>query len=346
MISYVDKLLFTKHLALMIKAGLPLREGVETISEQTRSGRFKRILKEIIKYLDNGKPLGKSMSSYPRDFDPLFVNMITIGEKSGSLDKNLEYLAEQIKKNNQIKKKVIATMTYPTIVLLATFGLGAGLALFIFPKLIPLFKSLKVQLPLSARIILFISEVIQSYGIHIILGIVFVITFFLLISRLRFVKRINHSILLNIPVARKIVHHFNLTVFSRNLTTLIKSGVPISQALDITSKTLNNLVYQSHIKNLSSEVKKGNQMSSYLKKNSRLFSPTFSRIIEVGEKTGNLENSLLYLADYYEEEVDNTSQRLSTILEPILLIVIGLIVGFIAISIITPIYQITHELQQ
>ena len=125
----------------MIKAGLSLRESVVVIEEQTRSKSFKRILKNIVKRLDNGAPLGKSLGSYPKVFNRLFVNMITIGEESGTLDSNLKYLAEQIKKNHEIKRKVIGTMIYPAIVFVVAFGLGAGLTIFIFPKLIPLFIS-------------------------------------------------------------------------------------------------------------------------------------------------------------------------------------------------------------
>ncbi|KPJ55099.1 hypothetical protein AMJ47_01065 [Parcubacteria bacterium DG_72] len=344
-ISFIDRLLFAEHLALMIKAGLPLREGVVTIQEQTRSKRFKKILKDIVKRLDNGEPLGKTLALYPKSFDDFFVNIINIGEESGTLDKNLEYLAFHLKKNNQIKRKIIAAMIYPAIVLLATFGLGSALAVFILPKLIPLFKSLKVELPLSAKILLFISELIENYGIFIFFGIIALLISLFLISRLRPIKLINHSIILKAPISRKIVRFFNLAVFSRTLGILIKSGVPIVGALNITFGTLNNLIYQNQIKKLILKVEKGEKISDNLAKTS-LFPSTFSRVIEVGEKTGNLENSLLYLADYYEQEVDNTSQRLSIILEPILLITIGLVVGFIAISIITPIYQITRGLQQ
>lgn len=346
MISFIDKLLFVEHLALMIRAGLPLREGVITIQEQTRSRKFRKILKDVVGRLNNGEPLGESLAFHPEAFNKLFTSMINIGEESGTLDKSLEYLAEQLKKSSQLKRKVIAAMIYPAIVLSATFGLGAGLAIFIFPKLIPLFKSLKIQLPLSARILLFVSEIIQKYGIFIVLGVAAFFTLFFLLSRLKFVKTINHAILLKIPVAGKVSQNFNLAVFSRTLGTLIKSGLSIVQALDITADTLGNLIYRKQAKKLSLMVTEGKQMSSYLKKKPGLFSLTFSRMVEVGEKTGNLENSLFYLADYYEKEVDNITQRLSTVLEPILLIIIGLVVGFVAISIVTPIYQITQGLEQ
>ena len=166
-----------------------------------------------------------------------------------------------------------------------------------------------------------------------------------LVSRLRPVKLFNHAVLLKIPVAGTISKNYNLALLGRTLGVLVKSGVPIVEALEITSTTLNNLIYQNQIKEISLKIQKGKQMSVYLRTKKNLFPPTFSRMIEVGEKTGNLDESLVYLADFYEKEVDNTTQKLSTILEPILLIVIGLIVAFLSISIITPIYQLTRGLR-
>jgi len=344
-ISHLDKLLFTKHLAVMIKAGLPLREGVATIQEQTRSRRFKKILDDVIKRLDNGEPLGESLARYPKAFSELFINMIKMGEQSGNLEKNLEYLALQLEKSFALKRKVIAAMIYPAIILVSTFGLGGALSVFILPKLIPLFKSLKVELPLSTRILLWITELVQNYGLFVLLGLIIFVVAIILISRLRLVKLVNHKILLKLPIVGTISQNLNLALFSRTLGTLIKSGVSIVEALDITANTLNNLIYQGQIKEVSLRIQKGKQMSVYLKTKGKLFPATFSRMIGVGEKTGNLEESLVYLADFYEKEVDNTTQKLSTVLEPILLLVIGLIVAFIAISIITPIYQMTRGLR-
>lgn len=344
MISHLDKLLFAKHLAMMIKAGLPLREGVATIQEQTRSRKFKRILSNVIKRLDNGEPLAESLAQHNKVFSDLFVNMIKTGEASGNLEKNLEYLAEQLEKSYILKRKVIAAMIYPAVILFSTFILGAALAIFILPKLIPLFKSLRVTLPLSTRILLLVTELIQNYGLFVILGIIVFFILALLFSRLKPVKTVNYYILLKLPVAGTISKNLNLSLFSRTLGTLIKSGVPIVEALDISADTLSNLIYKKEVKQVSLKVQNGKQVSTYLKTKPKLFSATFSRMVKVGEKTGNLEESLLYLADFYEKEVDNTTQKLSTILEPVLLIIIGLIVGFIAISIITPIYQITKGL--
>lgn len=344
-VSHLDKLLFVKHLSVMIKAGLSLREGVSTIEEQAKSKSFKKILNNIVKKLDNGEALGESLSAYPNAFNELFVNLIKAGEASGSLEENLNYLSIQLEKDHDLRRKVKAALLYPLIILIATLGLGGALSIFVLPKLIPLFKSLNVDLPLYTKILLFTVESIQNYGLFILGGIILLIIFIIFISKLRPIKSLNHRILLKIPIVGTIAKNINLAVFSRTLATLIKSGVSILEAMDIASNTLGNVIYKKKLIDLTSEIQQGKRMTDYLKKESKIFPSIFSRMIAVGEETGNLENSLFYLADFYEKEVDSATKNLSTILEPILLVIIGLVVAFVAISIISPIYQITRGLR-
>jgi len=164
------------------------------------------------------------------------------------------------------------------------------------------------------------------------------------ISRFRTVRSLNHRIILRLPLARKLSQNVNLAYFARTLGTLIKSGVPIVEAFNITAKTLSNVVYQKQLKEAVLRIQRGEPIATYFKKKTRLFPPIFSRMISIGEKTGKLDESLFYLAEFYEKEVDETTKNLSTILEPVLLIIIGILIGFVAISIIMPIYEITHGL--
>ena len=201
----------------MIKAGLPLRESITSIQEQSKNKFFKNVLENIIKSIDNGQSLAVSLSRYPKIFDHLFVNMIKIGEEAGTLEENLGYLALQMEKSNSLKKKTIAAMIYPAIVLAATFILGGVLSIFILPKLIPLFKSLNVALPLSTKILLYLAELIQNYWLYIFLSFCFLILFIVIIYRFRAVKLASHRILLALPLAGKISQNINLSLFSRNL---------------------------------------------------------------------------------------------------------------------------------
>ena len=340
-ISTLDKVFFASHLSIMIKAGLPLREGVVSIQEQASSKRFKKILGDIINRLDNGQSLGDSLAKYPKIFSQLFINIIKVGEASGTLEENLKYLALQLEKAYDLRKKVRGAMIYPMLILACTFILGGALAVFVLPKLLPLFKSLNVALPLPTRILIWITDAIQNFGLAILLGLIVLIIVVTFTSRIKSIKKFLHRLTLSLPIFGSVVRSNNLARFSRTLGILLKSGIPVVQALDITASTLKNVIYQSALKETSNKVQQGEPISSYLRTNKFLFPVTTSRMVQIGEKTGSLEQTLTHLAEFYEKEVDNVTKNLSNILEPVLLIVIGLVVGFIAISIIMPIYQLT-----
>ncbi|MBU4370067.1 type II secretion system F family protein [Patescibacteria group bacterium] len=344
-ISTIDKVFFANNISIMIKAGLPLREAAATLQEQTKSKVFKKILEDIIKRLDNGESLADSLVRHPRSFSPLFVNIIRVGEASGTLEENLKYLAIQLEKSYDLHRKVKGAMIYPLLVLTSTFVLGGALAVFILPKLLPLFKSFDVQLPLPTKILIWITETIQNHGFLIFGGLIIFIILFTFLSRLKPIKKFNHKILLRIPLFGRISRSNNLAQFCRTLGVLLKSGIPIVQGLEITSQTLKNMSYKEAIVEASNKVQRGKPISDHLKIKNFLFPITVSKMIQVGEKTGNLEQTMFYLAEFYEKEIDNVTKNLSNILEPILLIVIGLVVGFIAIAIILPIYKLTGGFQ-
>lgn len=343
-VSYLDRFLFVKHLSLMIKTGLPLREAITEIKEQSGSKKFKRILENVINHLDNGESLGNSLSNHPAVFDELFVNLIKAGEASGTLEENLKHLTSQMEKSHDLKKKIKGALLYPALILTSTFTLVGILAIFIIPKLIPLFESFDIELPLPTRILLWAIKGTQNYGLIIFILIIALVSFLIFIARFQTVKKINHRIILKLPVIGKLNRNVNLAYFSRTLGTLIRSGIPIIEALNITADTLSNVVYQDQVKKAILKIQHGEEIATYLRTKPKLFPPVFSRMINIGEKTGKLDESLLYLAKFYEKEVGDMARNLSTVLEPILLIFIGLIIGFIAVSIIMPIYKITHGL--
>ncbi|MCD6550212.1 type II secretion system F family protein [bacterium] len=343
-VSFVDKLLFTKHLGMMIKSGVPLREAVLEIRKGTRSRKFKAVLEGVIESLDNGESLARSLSRYPDVFDPLFVNLIKVGEESGTLEETFRYLAIQLEKTYSLSKKIKSAMLYPILILTATFTLIGVLALFIFPKLIPLFEGFNIELPLPTRILLWGVKTVQNYGIFVAMIILFFLGFLVFISRLRPVKSFFHHLILKLPVVRKFSRDSNLAYLARTLGTLVKSGVPIIEALDITSKTLKNIVYQDYLRKSVLSIQRGKEIGLSLAKEPKLFPSVFSRMISTGEKTGRLEEALFYLADFYESEIDDAAKNLSQVLEPVLLIMVGFLVGFVAVSIIMPIYKIAHHL--
>ncbi|MFH1462512.1 MAG: type II secretion system F family protein [bacterium] len=344
-VSFLDKIIFTKNLSLMIKAGLPIWEGLTIIKEQSNNKSFKKILDKIAKDVNNGQPLAVSLSRHPGVFDDLYINMIKIGEESGTLEESLSRLSLQLEKSFQLKEKIKMAMIYPAIIMAAVVILGAALAFFILPKIIPVFKALDIQLPLATRILIGFTEVAQNYGLFIMFSLFFLAAAFAFLLRLRAVKFFFDKLVLILPIVGPISRNIILSNSSRTLGILLKSGIPVVSALKITQNSLTNLVFQKELKGAEDEVKKGKTISNYLKKKEKVFPLMVSRMVAVGEKTGNLEETLSYISDFYEAEVDKSAKNLSTVFEPILLLIVGLAVGLIAIAIISPIYEITRGLR-
>lgn len=346
-VSFLDKLLFTKHLSVMLKSGIPIGEAITTIEEQSSNPLFKIMLRGIVNEIENGQNLATALAKFPKVFDPLYINLIKIGEESGSLEVNLEYLSEQLKKDYDFRKKVQGAMLYPLIVLMATTLVGGFTAIYVLPKLVDLFTSLEVKLPLSTQILLFVALAMKNYGILIILsfiGIVAGINFLVQTPR---IKPIFQRFLLNLPVFGLYLQNIQLTSMCRNLGLMLKSGLPISLALETEKDATSNLIYKDYVAKMREAMEKGKSLESELGSASYKFIPKImSKMIGVGERTGKLEESLTYLGDFFEDEVDSTTKNLATILEPILLLGIGLVVGFVAISIISPIYELTGSIKK
>jgi len=344
----MDKLLFTKHLSTMIKSGITISEALQVISDQASSRKFKRIIYNIDNQIRKGQRLSTALSSFPSVFDTLFINIVNVGEESGTLVENLEYLSSDLEEKYNLKKAIKAAAFYPSIVLSATFGLVLLLAYFVLPKITKLFKTLKFELPLTTKILLFTADLFENYG-NIIIAIAIVTPFIIyFITRLKFIKPLWHWLLLKLPVIGKIISNYNLAIITRTINILLKSGIPVDRSLTITAETVNNKIYSQKLTQSIVEVQEGKRFSKVLQslrqsKRKPLFPLLVIKMLGVGEKSGQLEESAAYLARYYEKEVGGATKNLTVILEPILLVVIGLIVGFVAISIITPIYQITGQ---
>jgi type IV pilus assembly protein PilC len=339
-----EKVLFTRHLSIGIKSGMTLTGALELIREQTRSRSLKIIIDQVMEDIQSGIFLAKSLERYKNVFGNLFINIIKIGESSGTLSENLNYLTEELKKRAALHSKVRGALIYPSVVLVATIGIAGAMIIFIFPKILPVFASLDIKLPFTTRALIALSNALSNHGLLIGVGAVLFVIGVIVLLKIRAVKHVVHHVLLYVPVVRKIVVQVNMANFARTFGLLLKSGVNIIEAVNITAETTENLVYQHELKASSSVLQKGEFLSSYLSKNSKLFPPIAANMIRVGENTGNLVDNLDYVSGYYEGEVDDFVKNLSSIIEPALMLVMGVIVGFIALSIITPIYSLTQGL--
>lgn len=340
-----EKILFTKHLSMMIQAGMPEIESLRLIRRQAKSRSFIYILDRVLKDLENGQFLSVSLAPFINIFGDLFINIIKIGEASGTLSENLNYLSTELKKSQQLRKKIQSAIIYPIVILVATVGVTGALVFFVLPKIMPIFASLNVKLPITTRILIGVSNALYNYWLWILLGFAAFIIVIVLLLKIRIIRFAYHRFIIFLPIIGGIAKSANMANFSRTLGLLLKSGVTIVEALNIAGNSLPNLVYQREIHNAAQRVKSGESINKYLTERERFFPPTISRMIEVGETTGNLDTNLLYLAEFYENEVDEATKNLSSILEPLMLLVMGGIVGFVAISIITPIYEVTQGLK-
>jgi len=346
-ISHLDRLLFTKHLFTMIKAGIPITEALESLTDQAKSPALKEVLTNVLADIDNGQSLAKSLGKYPKDFNQFYISMIEIGEEAGTLEKNLEFLAQQLTKDYQLRKKIQAAMLYPTVVFAATVIMGGFIALGVLPKLVTFFSAFEIELPFTTKILLWFANLMKNYGIVLFLAF-FAFTFlFSLFLKLPKIKPWWHKKILTFPLFGNLLAYAQLARFSRNLGTLIKSGVPIIKSLDTTADTLSNLKFKNDLKEIGQILSQGKSIGSALEsKKFSQFPPLVAKMVSVGEKTGKLEDTLIYLAEFFEDEIDTVSKNLTTILEPILLLSIGLIVGFVALAIISPIYELTGSIRR
>lgn len=337
---------FAKRLSFLIGAGVSVLDSLYLLRDQAKGSSRKYIYSEIIEDITSGQYLSKSLEKFERFFGSFAINIIKIGESGGVLTQNLTYLAEELRKKQELRKKVIGALIYPVFITIATLVLSGLLTVFIFPKVMPIFQSLNVQLPLTTIILLAISNFLAAYGFHLIGGIiVFIIGFRVALKVLPTFRFLMHRIVLHVPLFGRLIKYYYMTNFCRTLGLLLKSGINIVDAVSITGDTLGNDVYQHECKKLSAVVTRGERLSTYIQTRPALFPDFTAHLIAVGETTGSLSDTLVYLSDMYESEVSDMTKNLSNSIEPILMIFMGLIVGFVAVSVITPIYEVTQHLQ-
>ncbi len=345
-LSAQDKINFARHLSIVIKAGIPLYQGLTIISKQAGSKTLTRIVVQLVNDVANGRFLADSLERYKSVFGEFFINIIRVGEASGTLSQNLLYLADELKKRKGLRAKVRSAMVYPLVILVATIGVTGFLTFFVFPKLLPVLQGLSVKLPPSTVFLIAVVDFLTRYGIAVVIALaVAVICLRILITRVAPVRYALHRAMLAAPALSKFSVSLNVVSFSRILALLLKSGVKIVDALRITALTCDNLVYRGLIQEANEEVRKGGQLAPFFAKHPKFFPPLMTGMIQIGEGTGNLTENLEYLSEYYEEEMSYKLQTLTSLLEPALLLAMGLLVGFVAISIITPIYSISQGVQ-
>ncbi len=340
-LSSKEKMFFTKYLAALTQAGIPLDRALLAIHNQTKSTSMHHILHVVLTDIASGEFLSTSLKKFPHAFDPLIVNLIEVGEQSGTLTESLFRIAEHIEKTRELKGKIRGALLYPIIVICGTLGIATYLVLVLLPQLLPLFTSLNIDLPWTTRVVLAISNFLITYSREIAFSVVAGIIGFILLMRIKAFRLRVDWLLLKLPLIGPLITKVQVTQLASVMGTMLKAGMTIVESLRVASGSLTNLVYQRGLAAIADSIQEGESISIYLSKHKQLFPGFVVQMIAVGEETGKLDESFLYIANFSEREVDDATKTLTTVLEPALLITVGLFVGFIAISIITPIYSLS-----
>jgi len=339
-VGLVDKMLFTRNLAVMLRSGLAFSRALSILSEQTKSKYFAEVLRNVQGDVEKGAALADSLEKYPKVFNQLFVSMVRVGDTGGNLEEVLDLLAVQLKKDHELTSKVRGAMMYPCVILVAMGGIGILMMAFVFPKLLGMFTESGKELPFATKVLVFLSNTLVSYGIYLFIAFVAFLYFFVKSIKTTAGKKVFDTFMLKVPVIGPIITKVNVARFCRTVSSMITSGVSIVQALDTVSGTLGNYAYSASAKDACLKVQKGVNLSEVIAEYGKLYPSMMIHMIEVGEETGSVEGTMKQVAEYYEEEVDQFTSNLSSVIEPILMLIMGGAVGFFAIALIQPMYGI------
>lgn len=339
-----DILYFTKNLSVMLEAGSTLLEAIGVMGRISK-GRLKEVLIEVHAQVERGVKFSVALRRYEKYFSSIYINMIEVGEESGQLAENLQHLAEQLEKTHELKRKIFSAALYPSVVFIGGIMLSFGIAIFVLPEVAKLFNNFSVELPLPTRILLAFAGFFESHGVEAALATFVGISFFAWFFRRPFVKPITHWIFLHIPVIKDISRHLNIALFCRTMGSLLASGITIDESIRICARSVPNVRYQQFLYGAYTQIKGGGNLANLLATKKELFPLTDIQIISIGERSGALSESLSYCSTHHEQELDSITKNMATILEPILLVLIGVMVAFLALSIITPIYSITSSIR-
>ena len=339
-----QKLVFARNLGVMVSAGVSLPKALRILAMQTKNRLFKKAIEEVAGQVIKGESLSEAMLKHPRVFSKLFCSMIQVGEKTGNLDKVLNVLAFHLERDYKLRSKIKGAMIYPIVLLVATAGIGLIMLVKVVPRLSETFAELKIQLPPATRFIINSGNFFLAQWYLVLLLLIILPILFLAFLKSKQGKRVFDALILKTPFISGLSKKINSAYTARTLSSLIAGGVPIIEALKITSNSVTNFYFKKSILESAKKVQQGNKLYQVFVGYKNLYSPLFLEMIDVGEETGKTAEILTKLADFLEGEISNTTQNLSSVIEPILLLIMGGVVGFFAVSMIQPIYSMMNAM--
>jgi len=345
-VSLAEKASFCRFTATMLRAGLSLHEAVEIIKQESENKKMKKILADIAFQIRKGRSLSGVLSGYKDIFDPVFLTMIKAGEESGTLEQSLDYLAKQLSASYDFSQKIKGSLMYPAVIIGAMFAEGLLMLVFVLPKISEVFLKMNLKLPVTTRLLLQFGLFVSTHLILVLVAIFSLAGLAFLAIWLKSTRDMLFRLLAKIPVLKKMMSQIDVARFARTLSVLLKSGVPIIDALGIATDSLNQPDLRNQAKKFTAGVSKGKSLSEVLSQAQTSFPQIMIQTIKTGEKTGSLEQVLQELAEFYENEVDYQLKRVTSLIEPVLMLLIGIVVGAMVIMIIAPIYSIVGGLQE
>ena len=338
-VSQKERVLFSRQLSIMFASKVPLVESLRTLASQTKNPNFREKISNISDEVESGNSLSTALSKHPEVFSPFYVAMARAGEASGKLSESLNYLADHLEREYNLISKIRGAMFYPAlVVVIFIFVLGLML-FFIIPQLADVMEQTNQELPTLTKISIAFADFLRKYILLLILVLIFLITSLFVYYRTKPGKEFFDRKFLEIPAIGNFLKLIYLSQFAENLATLISGGLPIAQCLELSGRIIANSVYQEIIFKTRDDVRKGKQISAVLARYPEAFPPVFSQMCLVGEKTGTLDRTLMHLVDFYQKETERTAESLIGILEPLLLIFLGAMVGGLILAFLLPLYQ-------
>jgi|AntAceMinimDraft_16_1070373.scaffolds.fasta_scaffold04471_2 type IV pilus assembly protein PilC len=339
-VSLVQKLMMTRNLQVMVSAGVSLPKALDVLSIQTKNKYFKKVLDGTKKDIIKGTAFSVAIAKYPKIFPEIYYSMVKVGEQTGKMEEILGVLALQLERQHQLRSKVKGAMVYPAVIIGAMLLIGIVMLVKVVPQLSQTFEELEIELPVMTRFVIALGNFFVSYWYIVILFFLGTPFLFLSLVRNKKGKRFLDSFLLRVPFFSGLLKKINCAYTCLSLSAMINGGVPIVTALKISSNTVTNVYFKEALIASAEEVQKGKKLSIAMSAFSNLYSNLFLQMLRIGEETGETSKMLTKLADFFEEQVNNITKNLSSIIEPVLLLFIGAVVGFFAVSMIQPIYSI------
>ncbi len=339
-VKMIDRINFARNLGSMLEAGLALARALSVLERQTGSKALKKVITDLIEEINKGTTLSDALEKHKKVFSPLFISMVHAGEQSGTLADSLKVVASQMDSNYSLEKRIRGALMYPGVIVSAMILIAILMFIFVIPTLLKTFTDMGVELPLTTRSILALSNLIQHQGIPLLAVVILIGGIFYWWAKKPKGKSMLDMAVLKIPLIGMLVREVNTARTARTLSSLLSSGVDVVESMAITANVVQNVHFKAVLSKAMEAIKKGDLMSKVFEEETKLYPVFFSEMVSVGEETGKTGEMLLGVARYYENEVDQKTKDMSTIIEPFLILAIGAAVGFFAVSMIQPMYSL------